>query len=426
MTHDVPLDNDTCKLLELVRLLEQKDYFDPTALKYATDTAKIKQIPPFDKLIFRALWLDEQYQLATTLKQIHRYFSFIATSGAFVYFILGIISVFGLLGLPVINFFYLFIALLGWHSVSLVLWCVKTYQNKPLFASLMMDKLIKKLTPNDTIHTAAHTVIMNAKKPTWQAYVSSLLHKAWFFGLLGNFVGLLGLFLVQRYTFTWQSTLLDNHHLINLLQLIGYLPSLIFPSLAINEAALTDAKTLGLLTLACLVLYGILPRGLAWAYTAYRCCRYRVQLDKTLYYYENLLRFFSRDITDPDNYQPAKPKPPAMTANKTTAHKLIVVFETAFDDPFWYQYRAGHNITDIGIIDTKADLDRLQTAIKWHNSSVYLGIDTHILPDRGAVRKLCEIQAISKFGLVVELLGKSAHADAWRAVLTKHHMMESR
>lgn len=419
------LDDNTCELLELVRLLEQKDYFDPTALKQAAATAKTKQSSPFDKLICRALWLDEKYQLSSALKQIHHHFGLIATFGALAYFILGVISVFGLLALPVINFFYLFIALLGWHSVSLFLWILGTYQNKPLFASLMIDKLIKKLTPDDTVHTTAHAVIMNAKKPIWQAYISSLLHKAWLFGLLGNFLGLLGLFLVQRYTFTWQSTLLDNHHLMSLLQLIGYLPSLVLPSLTLNETTLTDAKTLGLLTLVCVVFYGILPRALAWAYTEYRC-RYRTKLDKTLYYYENLLRFFSRDITDSDNYQPPKPKPALIRADKVTAHKLVVVFETAFDDPFWYQYRAGNNITDIGVIDTQADLDRLQIAIKWHNSSVYLGIDTCILPDRGAVRKLCEIQAISEFGLAVELLGKSAHTNAWQAVLTKHHIMESR
>lgn len=212
-------------------------------------------------------------------------------------------------------------------------------------------------------------------------------------GLLGNLTGLFGLLLIKKYTFTWQSTLLDNDHLITLLTAISYLPSLLLSTVitmpAIDEHIISHSRILGLLALTSLVVYGMIPRALTLAYTTY-CSKYTIKLDETLYYYENLLHMFRHSIIDSDDHQPATPKPIVMTVDKVTTHKLIATFENAYN-PFWYQYKADNDITDVGTIDTKADFVRLQTAIKHHKATVYLGINTAILPDRGVIRKLKQI-----------------------------------
>lgn len=139
------LDSRTVELLELVRLLEHKDHFDKALLQDITDTAKKTTGTPLDKLVYRATLLDGHYKLAIALQQVHKSITLLVRIWAWGHFMLGITLVFGLLALPVINFFYLFIALLGWHTLSLILWLVTTYQNKPSVIGSMVTFFVNTL-----------------------------------------------------------------------------------------------------------------------------------------------------------------------------------------------------------------------------------------------------------------------------------------
>lgn len=411
--------SDNHYYLEIIRRLEKEEYFDAHALKTATATAKDTAGTGFEKLLVRAEALDSNGDIWESLMHTKATLAWGEKLVMMGYFAFGLIGGIGLLASQTINFFYLLILLIGWHTISLILWCVRPKTGLAGLVGLIVDKFWQKRMNDGSLDSYAYQVLYHAQKPNLPWQLSSLIHKNWLCGLMGNTLALLALFLFKSYQFFWESTILPHEVFVKLVKALGFLPVLLG-----FDLSQIDARTLALLILISIVLYAIVPRMLAYGYSWVKLRTFEFAIDKNLYYYENLLYTFNQQVIDKDDYVAPTPKPAQAKVSKDK--KTVASLERAINEPFWFQYGAGANVLDIGVIDETEDFEKLKRTIAVSESQVYLGIDKAILPDRGVVRKLEKIADMARFGLVVELWGDGEYGQAWQEVLAERNIGEIR
>lgn len=428
MNHSFDTTNDTStdlELLDLVRRLELSHYVFDTDPNDVTQALKNTKDTPMQKLILRAHKLDDSNQIKQALANAHFHFSLPEKLVGVLALLAGILSVAGLLTTTHINFFYLLIILLGWHWLSLLLWLIRPKNpSTSSVAAKLLDGIIHKIMhKTNPLDKHAHELVMQSKTAVLTYYLSVIIHKSWVMMFLGNIIALIGIFLFKSYHFVWESTLLTQAYFEKLVHIIGILPSLFISPPDIHASDV--ARQFAIFLIVCVVIYGLIPRLIAWLFCAIKVRKHAFTIDKNLYYYENLVRQFNRQISDQDDYTP----PPATPILAKVSHgkKLIATFEIEAFDPHWYQFGAGNEIVLFGKIDDKADLQQLAHAVHQHHAQVYLGIDCTLLPDRGTVKKLLAIANKAQFGIVVELLGNDkAHYTAWQETLAAHNIAQVR
>ncbi|MDO4426554.1 MAG: DUF2868 domain-containing protein [Moraxella sp.] len=439
----------THEFIDLVRRLESQGYFSDDAIKHATTAAKNTDGSTLEKLFIRAEALDNEGELTTALEKRHAKLSFFINGWAGISLGIGFLSAMALLKSGWLNFFYLLLLLLGWHSISLILWLCLHKKKAPLSISgLLFDKFLSKdlkspqghlsTDPNNPLSTTqkpikgledtATAVFLEGIKPTKTWRLSALMHKAWLCFLIGNIIALLLMFLARRYEFIWESTLLSQNHLANLVSIIGFLPARLglgVPTHAELIMGSASPAKIAWLIIACVLFYGVLPRALAFFYCHYRSKKQPFNIDKNLYYYEKLARDFKERIVSADDF-----KPTTKTAIKTTlteGKKIIASFEQPPKNPAWYVPIFGNDVLDIGVLDDKNDLIRLKTTLEQARLPVCLVVNSTLLPDRGVVRKFDIISRLAVFGFGVVFLEKDSthsHYEAWQSLLMQHHIAE--
>lgn len=419
--HSHAQDSFTHQHLELIRLAERDGHFDNTKLR-AVEHAVCRALgAPFEKLVRRAQYLDSEGNYRSALTESERSIRWAALTWSFVCFVMGLFGAMGLLSSHLLNFFYLLVALLGWHSISLLWWLMRTKRSPEALENILY-KLQKLFNNNNKIHRLAMHIHLNAMQPVRHWQLATYLHHAWLMGLLGNIVALLLLFLLRRYDFVWESTLLSQAHIAKLMAAVAYLPMQLgfdMPSASALAMGNADPSRIAWLLIVCLLLYGLLPRLCAFFYSQWRFKRHVFHIDSTLYYYEHLLRLFRERITDMDDYRPSdSPKP--IQAIVSQGKKIAATLELPAD-LLWYQFGAGFDTLDAGVLDSADDFQRLAAEVSLHEAQVYLGISVTLLPDRGVLKRLQTVQDLARFGMVVELLDDvPANTTPEHSALDKH------
>lgn len=409
--------NPQDQLTELVRNLEQKGHVFSADPMLITEKLQKEPSSPLTKLHHRASRIDSDNKLANALATLDSRVNGVIWIATMVWFALGFVSILGVMQIKTLNFFYILLTVLGFHTIMLVVWLgwlIVSPKNKPTFFSSFFQP--------DTLMRGKDAVTL----ATVEVYQQQLLHTGtkWFFGrishqlwlasLLGMLASLLLLFLVQRYTFVWESTLLQNHTVTLLVKYLGYLPSLVgfpvpteqdiiiaqtYPTANLMEVSFRWA----MLLIGSLLMYGIVPRLFVWAWCFMVVRSSRLKLDLKQPYYQKIIDFWQRKVIDPDD-SPTEQKPIAPTAQVSQAKKLVALFEYPYPDNYWYQFAVGHQIDDFGIIDGREDIERLLNYLQQENLQVLIGIPPQCLPDRGTMRKLDMIANHAKGGLIVQLL----------------------
>lgn len=401
--------------VELVRQLEMQNYIFAQDPKVITETLLLAKESAYDRLFVRANKIDSTGELMTALEQL---FLYINSSKRLIYalhFVLAMAGVIALLGSQMLNFFYVLLALLGWHSLSLLFWCVQIFgKNRPSLLMAWLQKLLM-LSPvrrafdrNQSVQNAVMTVLKQQISPVQFWYFSHIVHTAWLFALLGSMVGLFGLFLFQRYEFSWSSTLLSKQHFDMMIGILGFIPAKL--GLVLPKFGQSQPAQFAWLIMACLALYGVLPRLLAWAVCAYRK-RVDFTIDVSLPYYDQLLKKFGQTVIDQDDYQP----------NIIKSQTMVTLSENRIFADFEY---AGTAVTDeryFGVVDDGESIDRLLNLSNQNQAQIQLAISTHRPPDRGVMRKIKRLQA-SNQGLVA-LLSHGTHQDTWHLMLVEQGVM---
>ena len=410
------------QLTELVRNLESDKHIFATDPLLITEKLQAEDGTPIQKLHRRASRIDSNGALARVLGKIDGRIKGIMIIMSVVWCISGFLGLFTLLQANVVNFFYVLVCLLGFHTLMLVGWLVLTFINRSesssnWFASFVSPSYLIR-GKDDVTQAAVNLYERQLEHSGMRWYLGKFSHQLWLATLTGMLLAIIFLLVVRQYSFSWESTLLSDQTLISLTHILGWLPSMVGFDVP-NEAAIiqsrlvTDALPLSIarqwssLLIGSLLMYGIVPRALAWIFCALLFRTKKMRLDINLPYYQKIINFWQRKVVDADDYLPA-PASIAPKALVSSGSKLVALLEYPTDQQQWWQtglvVHSNEAIENFGIVDDREDMARLQAYLDKHPVQVLLGINDKALPDRGTLRKLDQIATHAKHGLIVQLL----------------------
>ena len=423
------------QLTELVRTLETQQHVFATDPLLITEKLQNEEGSPLQKLHRRASRIDSNGALAGVLGKIDGRIKGIMVVMSVIWCLSGFLGLFTLLQTNVVNFFYVLVCLLGFHSLMLLGWLAMSLinqgkQSSNWFASFVSPSYLIR-GKDDVTQAAVNLYERQLQHSGMRWYLGRFSHQLWLATLTGMLLAIIFLLIVRQYSFSWESTLLSDQALITLTQLLGWLPSMVGfdvpDSTAIVQSRLvTDAMPLSVarqwagLLVGSLLMYGIVPRAIAWAFCALMFRRKKMRLDIKLPYYQKILNFWQRHVVDADDFKEA-PAPIAPKAQVSAGKKLVALLEYPAEQNQWWQSGFVTGITDttdienFGILDDREDMARLKAYLDANPVQVLLGIHFKALPDRGTLRKLDQIANHAKHGLIVQLLEDNSLS------LTEHH-----
>lgn len=406
------------QLTELVRELEDRHHVFAADPLLITEKLTDENGTGLQKLHRRAERIDTNHKLAHTLGKVDGRIKGIILVMSIVWCISGFLGLFTLLQANVVNFFYVLVCLLGFHTLMLAGWLLLTLVNQGNQSPSMITSFISPKAlirgKDDVTQAAVNLYDRQLQHTGMRWYLSKFSHQLWLATLTGMLFAIIFLLIVRQYSFSWESTLLSDDTLMTLTHWLGWLPNMVGFSVPDNEAIiqsrlvkeampLSIARQWASLLIGSLLMYGIVPRALAWAFCALMFRRKKMRLNLSLPYYQKILNFWQRKIVDEDDFK-EKIVPVAPVAKIAQGKKLVALLEYPHHDEYWYQFSAGHQIEDFGIIDGREDLDRLLEYLEHHDVQVLIGIHAKALPDRGTMRKLDKIATHARQGLIVQLL----------------------
>lgn len=424
------------QLTELVRTLEMQQHVFATDPLLITEKLQSEDGKPIQKLHRRASRIDSNGALARVLGKIDGRIKGIMLVMSVLWCISGFLGLFTLLQTNVVNFFYVLVCLLGLHTLMLLGWLVMTLMNQGKqssnwFASFVSPSYLIR-GKDDVTKAAVDLYERQLQHSGMRWYLGRFSHQLWLSTLTGMLLAIIFLLIVRQYSFSWESTLLSDQALITLTQILGWLPNKVGftvpDSAAIVQSRLvTDAMPLSMarqwagLLVGSLLMYGIVPRALVWAFCALMFRRKKMRLDIKQPYYQKILNFWQRQVTDADDFK-AAPAPVAPKATVSTGKKLVALLEYPSQQDNWWQSGLNADISshsnninsntshveNFGIVDDRDDMERLTTYLDSHPVQVLLGIHSKALPDRGTLRKLDRIAEHAADGLIVQLLGDAS------------------
>lgn len=410
------------QLTELVRHLETKQHVFATDPLLVTEKLQNEAGKPIQKLHRRASRIDSNGHLARVLGKIDGRIKGIMVVMSVVWCVSGFFGLFTLLQANVVNFFYVLVCLLGFHTIMLVGWLGLTLMNQGKQSSNWFANFVspsRLIRGKDDVTLAATDLYERQLEHSGMRwYLGKFSHQLWLATLTGMLLAIIFLLVVRQYSFSWESTLLSDQALITLTHVLGWLPSMVgfdVPDnaaivqsrLVTNALPLTIARQWASLLIGSLLMYGIVPRAIAWTFCALMFRSKKMRLDIKLPYYQKILNFWQRQVVDVDDFHEA-PAPVAPKAAISTGNKLVALLEYPANQDNWWQ--AGltdsniESIENFGIVDDRDDMARLMAYLDTHPAQVVLGIHSQALPDRGTLRKLDQIANHAKHGLIVQLL----------------------
>lgn len=416
------------QLTELVRTLETQQHVFATDPLLITEKLQGEEGKPIQKLHRRASRIDSNGALARVLGKIDGRIKAIMLVMSVAWCISGFLGLFTLLQTNVVNFFYVLVCLLGFHTIMLVGWLVMTLfnqgkQSSNWFASFVSPSYLIR-GKDDVTKAAVDLYERQLQHSGMRWYLGRFSHQLWLASLTGMLLAIVFLLIVRQYSFSWESTLLSDQALITLTQILGWLPSKVGftvpdSSAIVQSRLVTDAMPLSMarqwagLLVGSLLMYGIVPRALAWAFCALMFRRKKMRLDIKQPYYQKILNFWQRQVTDADDFKEA-PAPIAPKATVSAGKKLVALLEYPSKQQNWWQAgldEGQHEVEDFGILDDRDDMARLKAYLDKHPVQVLIGIHSSALPDRGTLRKLDQIASHAKDGLIVQLLSNTNLTD---------------
>lgn len=330
--------------------------------------------------------------------------------------LLGIISTSSLLSGAdnTLNIFWLLGALLGINLLSLILWCLFAIgsgrSNAGIIAPLLHRVMLwlAPAQPGRSAKASASRAWFRAQlNPLFHHwYLGRLTHLAWCCYLAGSIVGLLLLFATRQFNFIWESTLLDAQAFVQLsralaapLEWLG-LPA---PSESDiihsgrNQAELYSGalrQQWALFLLACIALYGLLPRVIAAVacYIAEWRGRRRWQLDFSAPYYRQLQRQYApahrSTIVDPDTQSaPAQREALSFADQPVPSNAYWVGIELHPQLP----WPGMHSPAFLGQVTDGQSLSALSNRIGELDTPLAIAVEARKAPDRGVQRTVRQL-----------------------------------
>lgn len=408
---------------ELIRLLEHRQFVfrqDPLLVSQRLNDSSL---PYPERLLERAAQIDQDGTLLNNLLRLERRFHWVIQALTMSWLVLGFSSLLMILQASSLNFFAVLVSILGVHSVMLILWLTVVPRRRRQVPALP-DRLLSRL-PNDEIsQSMAELYRHQLLAPSAFWYWSRISHQFWLCTLGGMMLALLGMLTIRQYTFNWQSTLLDAHLLNQWVQALGWLPSQLgfatpsadsVRSSQLHGTAIVAREWAGLL-IGSLLVYGIVPRSVAWLVSWLLGLQQQAGLDLELPYYQHIIQRWTPKIVDSaENY---RPDAAALTTGKQDfsqefslhTRRLAVLLESPDIQGLWARDIDGADWPFWGGVEDREQFQRLKNELQSDPSQVMAGLELRgqTVPDRGLLRQLEQLQAISLPPMGLLLLSETA------------------
>ncbi len=424
-------------LIELIRRLEERQYIFNADPQPITDALRHENGDWTSKLRTRAERIDVDAQLRRMLDKIDSRINTVVKLIMLFWLVSGFMTALALMHADAVNFFYVLVSVLGINWIMLLLWLGWLLMSKGQSARKhgAWFNPLSFIRSKDTLTQAAVDVYEDyLHQPDMRWYWGKLSHQFWLATLTGLFAGITLMLTIRQYTFNWQSTLLDSHMLAKLVGWLNWLPNKLgLPTIDAQTVAhnqtigqIADARQWAILLMLSLLLYGIIPRILAWLVCRLRLSTKAPALPLELPYYQRLQRLWTpAQVVDADTvreriHSGARPNPVA------NAFAIAAVLESPqlAADQNWSRHALERDWFHWGNIDGRADLDRLQQEMNQHPVALLIGIRAHTVPERGTLRLLEQLARYAQGGIWVQLLPEanaptdlSARQQQWQNAL---------
>ncbi|MEC7120938.1 MAG: DUF2868 domain-containing protein [Pseudomonadota bacterium] len=419
------------QLIELIRELEQRRHVFLQDPMQVTRRLAASDTPHVERLYLRAQQIDQDQQLQRQLARVSQRIQRVSRWVTLLWLVLGAVGVWLLLQSDQVNFFAVLFAILGMHTLLLLVWLLTFWIKRRQVATL--PHWVLKRLPQDTVSQALAsfwTQRFLRGRERWLGF--RLSHQLWFASLLGVLIGLLVLLVTRQYSFSWQSTLLDTSTLVWMVQVLSWLPAQV--GFAVPDAAAVASSRLvaptevardwaGLLV-GSIVCYGLIPRGLLWL-LCWWMQRRPESLDLNASYYQKILkRWQRRELVDPDD-SPVLPVSLAKSQINSIHPRLACLLDTPLEDVTagWSEHVLGMDWPMQSAIMDREQLTELLAYLAAHPVQLLVGLRLHILPDRGVLRRLEQLEQAAAGGVIVALISTGdadpVRREQWQTALTE-------
>ena len=198
------------QLTELVRHLEMKQHVFATDPLLITEKLQSEDGSPIQKLHRRASRIDSNGNLSRVLSKIEGRIKGIMVIMSVLWCLSGFLGLFTLLQATVVNFFYVLVCLLGFHTLMLVGWMIvalfkRGHDSSSWFASFVSpNRLIRG--KDDVTQAAVELYERQLEHSGMRWYLGRFSHQLWLATLTGMLFAILFLLIVRQYSFSWEST----------------------------------------------------------------------------------------------------------------------------------------------------------------------------------------------------------------------------
>lgn len=412
--------------IELTRRLEAAGHVFPVDVAAVEEGLRHESLSVQEKYLHRAERLDGDGQIAAMVTRIRTGARWLPRLIGVVAFLAGYLAVTALAGSESLNVFYVLLGFLGLNTVMFLLW---------LLGLLLAQGQLNHSWVEGVLPWLARTPLRRAWLDMWRERVGRhgiklfagvLSHRWWLMFLIGMTAGFVWLLLVREYTFHWESTLLSQGHFEKIIALLAYLPSKL--GFAVPDAeALAGSRHMGSLDwsrawagflIGCVVVYGMLPRAVAWLGCALGLRRsMHMNLDENLPYYRRLQRLWTQRIVDADSQQaPTEAYSTAVPVRVSAAEKIACTLEVAADHTHWANNVLGRHWPDWGVVADEQDIAALSALLQQKPLQLLVGIRASALPERGLLRQLRQLRAAAQDGVLVMLLPEKARTTSAQRV----------
>jgi hypothetical protein len=343
-----------------------------------------------------------------------------------------------------VNVFWVLASLLGVHTLALALWVMLVLLRPGstaigVLGGLVLElgrRITRRVTRDQLAAAAAQAaagVFASGRLGRW--LLSSISHAVWLAFLTGCLALVLLLLSTRQYDFSWETTILSERAYVTLTRLIAVLPEAFgFPAPDAGQISASGRETAAAapagarqvwagLLVGCLVVYGLLPRGLALAVSVAALARGRRQyrLDTRHIGFARLqprLMPPSRPKGIVDAEQPGEATAAAMTEAMTEAVEPlqigaagpVAIFGLEIEPPgsMWPPPVSGIDWIDLGFVDNRFDRQRVLdalTAAAVPPGAVVAVCSLAATPDRGTGTFLARLQHACRIPVVLVLTG---------------------
>ena len=423
--------NPARQLTELVRLLEERGYIFTADPQPITETLRHAEGDAESKINRRAEMIDSDHKLRDALTHVRQVGQGLLWGLTLLCLVMGFGSGLGLLNQSGLNFFIVLASVLGLNTVMFGVWVVMLLLPKHKQTWFSPSWWIRGKDPVSQDILRLYLEAWQQPKARWAA--GKISHRFWLATLGGMLIAMLLLLVVRQYTFNWESTLLSDNSFIRVVQGLAWLPELLgFPvpdTQAILNSRLhnhmASARQWSGLLIGSMVVYGMVPRVLAWSYCHWqtRAAAQPLPLDKP--YYQHLIQQWQTRVIDADTQTETVTIVPKISLSDD-GQKWAVMLERPWAEAHWYRHVLGQDWLDKGTADSRDAVAQLLEQLQQHRVQLLIGVPAQTVPDRGMLRQISRLAEAAQSGAVVQLLWERTdpadYFNQWQSALNERHI----